>query len=190
MTIAELLALVGRAWSRLALYPGGLAVLVALWLAAAPPWARGRETPDARGETPDARPETEDATEDIESRHVARSTQHATLTLSSIVLPWLAVALLPLPYAAPLGRPVDLVVALALLEWPRLLAVARDLRDEGGRPRALRRLAAMLNGYPPLVLVALVIGQGAGSLELGLIAAAPQERAPALVRALYWLGAA
>jgi hypothetical protein len=85
---------------------------------------------------------------------------------------------------------VDLAVAVALLEWPRLLAVARDLRGGAGQVRAVRRLAAMLNGYPPLVLAALVMAQGVGSLELGLIAAAPPDDAPDLARGLYWIGAA
>ena len=55
VTIAELLALLGRAWSRLALYPGGLAALAALWLA----WGRPK-TEDQRPKTEDARRETND----------------------------------------------------------------------------------------------------------------------------------
>jgi hypothetical protein len=107
-----------------------------------------------------------------------------------VAFPWLAVALLPLPYAAGLGRPVDLVVILALLEWPRLLVTAAELR--GGpheSARGVRRLAAALNSYPPLVLAALVLGQSVGSLELGAVASGPADDASALSRGLFWVGA-
>lgn len=174
MTIAELLALLGRAWSRLALYPGGLAALAALWLA---------DLALARGARGAGRPTADE-------RSVAGGRWSVVEDLSAVVLPWLAVALLPLPYARPLERPLDAAFALALLEWPHLLAAARDLRAPGGEGRAVRRLAAALNSYPPLVLALLVLAQGVGSLELGLIAAGPADDASPRAWAMFLAGAA
>jgi hypothetical protein len=91
------------------------------------------------------------------------------LAASAVVLPWLGVALLPLPLAAPLARPVDLVVIVALLEWPRLLAITVDLHT-GERLRGMQRLAAALNGYPPLALALILTAEGTGTLEsVGLL---------------------
>ena len=111
MTANELLALLGRAWSRLLIYPGGLAAFGLVWListlqnrvsspsAPHPPFpspvAGSGEPPQRRGEG-------------------------SLLALSSVVLPWLALALLPLPLAVTLPRQIDIVVALALLEWPNI----------------------------------------------------------------------
>src|SRR5260221_8141042 len=86
------------------------------------------------------------------------------MVLSSIVMPWLALALLPLPLAVALPRQIDIVVALALLEWPNLLAIRQDLRAAG-----LRRLTATLNSYPPLILATLTLMQAGNSLELAAL---------------------
>ena len=105
------------------------------------------------------------------------------LVLSSIVLPWLALALLPLPLAVALPRQIDIVVALALLEWPNVLAIRQDLREGD-----MRRLAAALNSYPPLILATLALAQAGNSLELAALARAPGNPAAISTSALHWLG--
>jgi hypothetical protein len=106
------------------------------------------------------------------------------VVLSSIVLPWLALALLPLPLAVALPRQIDIVVALALLEWPNVLAIRMDMR--GG---SLRRLVAALNSYPPLILAALTLAQAGNSLDLTALARAPGSSASLSTSALHWIGA-
>lgn len=88
----ELLSTLGLLWSRLLLYPGGLAALGLAWLlnrlVAAPASA-------ATGPAP------------------------SLLDLTAIAAPLIVLALLPLPGSAlPLG--LDLPLALMLLEWPAL----------------------------------------------------------------------
>jgi hypothetical protein len=106
------------------------------------------------------------------------------LVLGSIVPPWLALALLPLPLAAGLPRQIDMVVALALLEWPQLLAIGQTLRAGN-----TRRLAAALNSYPALILATLALAHAAGSLEIVALARPPGELASASAGALHWIGA-
>ncbi|MGQ9827016.1 MAG: hypothetical protein ACUVSW_04040 [Roseiflexus sp.] len=153
MTIAELLSFLGLAWSRLLIFPGGLCAFVVVWLVEA-----------------------------LERRCALPVTLlrwfSSPLTASAVVLPWLGVALLPLPFAAPLSRPVDLVAIMTLLEWPRLLTIFVDLHT-GERLRGMQRLAAALNGYPSLVLALLLSAQG--TLEsVGLL------RIPEGTAALWW----
>jgi hypothetical protein len=200
LTANELLALLGRAWPRLLIYPGGLAAFTLVWLLAKATTndRRGDEvTRDASRVTSDAAPGT---------RHPALDTQYATrfsilhsqfsilgswLDLSAIVLPWLGLALLPLPRAAAIGRPTDLLVDLALLEWPLLLALAAELRDcdVQAHKRARLRLAAALNSYPPLILATLVLVSAASSFDMAALARAPDGATPARAALLHWLGA-
>jgi hypothetical protein len=174
VTANELLALLGRAWSRLLIYPGGLAAFGLVWLIStlqnrfssplaphAPfpaPAAGSEEPPQRRGEG-------------------------SLLALSSVVLPWLAIALLPLPLAVTLPRQIDIVVALALLEWPNVLAIRQELRAGD-----MRRLAAALNSYPPLILATLALAQAGNSLELAALARTPGDSSAISTRALHWLG--
>src|SRR4029079_5350517 len=96
------------------------------------------------------------------------------LDLSAIVLPWLGLALLPLPHAAAISHQTDLIAVLALLEWPLLLTLAAELSGCGAPPqRALSRLAAVLNGYPSLILATLVLISAAGPVDPALPGAAP-----------------
>ncbi|MBC8161269.1 MAG: hypothetical protein H7Z42_08620, partial [Roseiflexaceae bacterium] len=150
MSLSELLAIIGRSWSRLLLYPGGL-TLLALMLGASfvfrlfPAW------------------------------------------LVPLAAPWLAVALLPLPGAIDLGRGIDVVVALALLDLPLLCALALELRGDPAQQRTgARRLAAALNGYPGLLLALLLLATN-GSLELAQLALVPVQPELALT---HWAGAA
>ncbi len=170
MTANELLALLGRAWPRLLLYPGGLTAFGLVWLMG---WSARR----TRGAAADAVP----------AAQLPRA-----LAISAVALPWLGLALLPLPLAAGLSRQTDLVVVLALLEWPLLLTIAAEFHTAtpAGDERAARRLAAALNSYPPLILAGLALAQAAGSLDVGALARPPDELTLARVSALHWLGAA
>ncbi|HEU5102027.1 MAG TPA: hypothetical protein VFU22_23555 [Roseiflexaceae bacterium] len=162
MTASELLAMLGRAWSRLLLYPGGLAAFAAIWLTLL--------LSQRRTITKNHEPAAPDR-----ARFSARS---------SIVLPWLGLALLPLPLAVTLPRQADIVVTLALLEWPQILAIRQALQAGD-----TRRLAAALNSYPALILATLALAQPAGSLEIAAIARVPDEQVPKIAGVLHWLGA-
>ncbi len=164
MTLSELLTLVGLAWSRLLLFPGGAAALAAAWLVAR---ARGREP----GEK-------------------SAAAALAAGDIVALALPWLGLALLPLPFAPPMGRKTDLVVALALLEWPLLREIGRALRGPApARVAGRRALAAWLNGLPALLLAALALAQAAGTLDIAPLARAPAADAPLDQQALHWGGA-
>lgn len=162
LTLNELLALVGRSWSRLLLYPGGLAAFGCVWLVRVVarrqwPW---RDLPLLLGSAP----------------------------VLPIAAAWLAIALLPLPGAVDLGRSVDALAALALLDLPLLVALADDLRADAQRSTGVKRLAAALNGYPTLVLALLTLGFSSGSLELATMMRVPAQSG--MLAALHWLGAA
>jgi hypothetical protein len=168
LTANELLALLGRAWPRLLLYPGGL---FAFGVVAVLVWAQQR-----RSAEPWWPPRW--------------WTLYSWRDLSALVVPWLGLALLPLPRAASLSRQFDLVMLLALLEWPLLLAVATELRgspDE--RAQRLRRFAAALNSYPLLIVAALLMVAAYGSLEGGVLLRTPDADTPFQTAALFWLGA-
>lgn len=164
MTIAELLSLLGLAWSRLLIFPGGL---FALGVVLAIEWAMARS-----------------------SDSMQKYNDIGILSASAVILPWLGLALLPLPLATPLARPIDLVALIGLLEWPRLLAIAAAFRSDD-RARALsgvRRLGGALNSYPPIILAALVMTHATGTLEGVGLARLPATAAP-LEYAWFWVGA-
>jgi hypothetical protein len=229
VTANELLVLLGRAWSRLLIYPGGLAAFGVIWLIGTLQKRKPRTTqriPDRApktGESEHQRPATEVASpkghlEPAADRPPARTEPpHPSAqadgrrnalearfqsqaqkpdrepdrlsgswfwVLSSIVPPWLTLALLPLPLAVTLPRQIDIVIALTLLEWPNLLMIRRDLRAND-----MRRLAAALNSYPPLLLATLALAQAGNSLELAALARAPGDLATTSTAALHWLGA-
>lgn len=159
MSLAELLAILSTAWTRLLLYPAGLAAIAILWLV----WrVNGRPAT-----TP-----------------VLVASSQPLASLLAIALPWLGLALMPLPLSAALTRPVDVIVLLSLLEWPRLLAAAREF-GEGKHARA----AAMLNSYPPLVLALLLMHHATGSFEVQALLQAPPNETVLLVRLAFWIGA-
>ena len=186
MTANELLALLGRAWPRLLIYPGGLAAFVLVWLI-----ARTKNKEQRTNQpTNDERRTTNGASS--KTRADSQFSIHGTwLDLSAIVLPWLGLALLPLPQSAALGRQTDLIAGLALLEWPLLLTIAAELRNCGAEAsrHARPRLAAALNGYPPLILATLVLVSSVGSFDLAALMHAPEEATPARDALLHWLGA-
>jgi hypothetical protein len=165
VTANELLVMLGRAWSRLLLYPGGLAAFGIIWLISV---LQSRESP--RGYP-------------TENRVFDQREGYWFLVLGSIVPPWLALALLPLPLAVALPRQLDIVVVLALLEWPNLLAIRQELRAGD-----MRHLAATLNSYPPLILATLALAQAAHSLELVALARVPDDTASMSTLWLHWLG--
>jgi len=162
----------GLAWSRLLIFPGGLCAFVIVWLVGFLEQRR-------------ALPGTGAATlRGMGAAALRALPGPSPLAASAVVLPWLGVALLPLPLAAPLSRPVDLVVIMALLEWPRLLAISVDLHT-GERLRGMQRLAAALNGYPPLALALILTAEGTGTLESSGLLRIP-EGTPALW--WFWIG--
>jgi hypothetical protein len=167
VTASELLALLGRAWSRLLIYPGGLAAFAAARLIAI------IQNHELRGPT----------------QRLDHFDRAQLLLLTSVALPWLGLALLPLPLATSLPRQTDLIVVLALLEWPRLLATARDLGGGVTERAASARLAAALNGYPPLILATLALAQAGSSLEIAALARPPGQFASASASVVHWIGA-
>ena len=203
MTLAELLSFLGLAWSRLLIFPGGLCAFVIVWLirtiehrrapSIAAPGCTGAATLRGMGAAtlrgmgaaalrslPGMGAAALRSLPGMGAAALRSLPGPSPLAASAVVLPWLGVALLPLPLAAPLSRPVDLVVIMALLEWPRLLAISVDLHT-GERLRGMQRLAAALNGYPPLALALILTAEGTGTLEsMGLL------RIPEGSVALWW----
>ncbi len=192
MNANELLTLLGLAWSRLVIYPGGLALIGLIWLITRT--ENGHPQGQPRSQKSEARSQNRESSTQSWFQH---SDNGSWLTLrvpvlSSIVLPWLGLALLPLPAAAPMSRKTDIIIVLALLEWPRIVTIAHELRaaDKTGQRAGARRLAAALNSYPVLMLATLALAQPAGSLEIVALARSPIETAALSIKVLHWLGAA
>jgi hypothetical protein len=99
--------------------------------------------------------------------------------------------LLPVPEARSFSRPVDVIMLLALLDWPLLLTIALQIRASGADSwrNGARRIAALLNGYPPLILALLMLALGR-SFEIAVFARPPAEDARLEFVVLHWLGAA
>jgi hypothetical protein len=173
LTANELLALLGRAWPRLLIYPGGLTAFALIWLI---------------GRIKNREPRAEHQYSSASPRFAFSGSWGR---ISAIALPWLGLALLPLPYVAGISRQTDLTVVLALLEWPLVLTIATELwdADAGVQLRAVRRLAAALNSYPPLILATLVLMLGAGSFDTTALARPLDDSAPASAVLLHWIGA-
>jgi hypothetical protein len=208
LTANELLALLGRAWPRLLIYPGGLAAFALIWLITRTKNKKQRTEGPENQEPRTENQEPSTAKRALSSCHLVilsivshpltRSPAHPSgrssvvgiMDISALALSWLALALLPLPRAAGLSRSIDLVVVLALLEWPLLLTIAAELRASApARARAARRLASALNSYPPLILAALLLASAYGSLDTTALTRTPDAHTPAPVALLYWLAA-
>lgn len=132
--MAELLALIGGSWRALWLYPGGLALLVAL-VALHRVWPLGQ--PWQRTAAP--------------------------LALLQLGGAWLVAALLPWPHTY-WAYPLDLGAALLLLEAPWWLRRHHDWRVATRRLAVLAELTAALRVYPLVALAAALCGASAGSL--------------------------
>ncbi len=140
----ELLALLGGGWQSLLLYPGVLAgilatlVMRAIWPARGMPWLR----------------------------RVGRVWWEPGATLYAACA-LLLLALLPFPRSY-WAYPIDLVGALALIEVPHWLRLARLPRadDAAVRSGAAAETGALLNVYPLLALAVMALGQASGSLLL------------------------
>jgi hypothetical protein len=229
--MSELLALLGRAWPNLLVYPGGLFAFALVWVLGMLQGSGNREqgtgnreqgTGNREGKRADGGWRTEDEGrrtddgEDLEIRrpgdqeasseqyatqHLKRNTQDGasnpdprSLTpdpwhITAIAAPWLALALLPLPEARSFGRPVDAIMLLALLDWPLLVTIASEVRAADTWRNGARRIAALLNGYPPLILALLMLALSR-SFELAVFARPPAEDARLELAVLQWLGAA
>lgn len=129
--MGELFGALGLAWPRLLLYPGGLFALGASWLLAR--WLAwcGR-------------------------RPWAAGAPVGAAGMLELVPPLAALTLLPLAPARGFPYGLDLVVAVGLLEWPRLRLLVR-----AGPGRA-----ALVRSYGPLVVGAALMAAGAGGLGL------------------------
>jgi hypothetical protein len=159
---------------RLALYPGGLILALAALLT----WL---DTRQARSATSITIPESG------RTPHSALRTPHSALGRLALALAWLAAALLPLPGAAPLPLPPDLLVLMGLLltaeaVLPAPLGNPAAFGTTALRAGALAALAASAGGLglplpPAPLLVALpaalaygwglAIAEGAGGREPG-----------------------
>lgn len=131
----ELIALMGRSWRLLLLYPGGLTalggVIVARLLFEQPPALRRSVLPRLGGE----------------------------IVIAAVWL--LAIALLPLPQTD-WSYPLDLLILLLLLELPYWLQIVRSA--DRAMSTLVAQIAPLLNVYPLLALSIAALGQGAGSL--------------------------
>ncbi len=140
----ELLALLGRGWQALLLYPGILTGIV-LTMSMGSVWAR-RETGTS-------------------------SRPHRPAWTAGDVLPagcmLLVLALLPLPRIS-WPYSIDVIGALLLLEAPFWLHLRRLVQrsDPLDRPRAAGAAAALLNVYVILLLAVAMLAQASGSLLL------------------------
>ncbi len=190
MTLAELLALLGRCWSRLFLYPGGLGLLIALllinreslWLGL----SNSRAVAKSQAQDPavDLTPGSSLLRRGVPSGRGEVKTKINLAGITALAAPWLGLALLPLPLAVSVGRSVDLVFALALLEWPRVLVAIREAHSG-----QITRLAAALNSYPPLIAALLLLAMPSGSFDIATIGQSPGDTASLLLVAVHWLGA-
>jgi hypothetical protein len=152
--VGELLGALGLAWPRLLIYPGGLAALGLAWLLA-------RWMQVAVGAGQDRAPHRIGPPLSLRSGRGAGG-EGLIADIVDALPPLLALALLPLPPARGFPYGIDLVAALALLGWPRLRALAAG----GG-------LAESLPGYGMLLLGGVLMGAGAGGVELSRMARSP-----------------
>ena len=134
--MGELLGVLGLAWPRLLLYPGGIFALVASWLLAR--WLRW-----CTGQPPLPLPPP-------------------TLTdRINLLPPLVALTLLPLTPAASFPYGIDLVVAVGLLEWPQLCATNQPPPERGALVRTYGPLIlaglGMLEGAGSMTLSNLAI---------------------------------
>src|SRR6266508_6847510 len=134
LTANELLALLGRAWPRLLIYPGGLTTFALLWLIGRiknqePRTKNNPTNPGLSLDEGDERRTNDERRTTNDDERVRWSVVGSSLDMSAVVLPWLGLALLPLPGAAGISRQTDLITVLALLEWPLLLAIVAELRE-------------------------------------------------------------
>jgi hypothetical protein len=168
MSLNELLALLGRSWSRLLVYPGGLSMLLVLLAVAG---VRGR----------------------IRSWHPAdllnllRQPLRRWRELSALVVPWLALAFMPLPRAVSLSFQFDLLLLLFLCEWPLWLCIADELPEQP--QQGIRRLSNALNAYPLLIVSCLCFAAAYGTIEASVLGRAPDENTSLRTWWAFWLGA-
>ena len=140
----ELFAVVGGGWHPLLVYPGGLTGLL-LTFVLGTVWALPGA---ATNQFPAALPATAGA-------------------LPAIACGLLLLALLPVPRSY-WAYPIDLIVALALLELPYWLRLVSHLHASDVRTRvaATSQIGALLNVYVLLALAVAALGQASGSLLL------------------------
>ena len=155
----ELLALLGLAWPRLLLYPGGLIALALVWL-----WRLGKARGTRREAIGDRGLGTREQKQ--KKRQQLWPFSQSLFPILNSAPPLLAISLLPLPLAASLGRGIDLVVALTLLEWP--LFARLSSRTSALDDHHLQRLRV---GYGLLLPALLALVQSTRSFSLDALVA-------------------
>ncbi len=150
--MGELLGALGLAWPRVLLYPGGLFALVASLVLMR--WLAAGGAAPAWPAPP--------------------------ATVLDLAPPLMVLTLLPLAPARPFPFGLDLPVALALLEWPRVRVLAA--RD--------RAPAELLRDYALPLAAALALAVATGGLELSRLLRWPgavPEQALLVLGAMLWL---
>ncbi len=159
--MGELFGTLGLAWPRLLLYPGGLSAMLIAWLLE-------RLT----------QPRSAHRSGVVEQ---AASWRAVFGALSAVAAPLVFISLLPLPGAVSYSFTLDLLTALALLEWPYLLLLSQRARDSAADK-------GLIESYVLMLLAALLWAQGGKSLLIGAVIPKKEEMALllALCGALGW----
>lgn len=134
--MGELLGALGLAWPRLLLYPGGIFALVAAKLLGVWLQPRGK-------------------------RSASLPTEQIDIIYS--ITPLVVLTLLPLAPARSFPYGLDLVTAVMLLEWPRVLQVASKA---GNDPNMGALRSGIVHDYLPLVGGGALMAMAVGGLEL------------------------
>ncbi|HEY1012770.1 MAG TPA: hypothetical protein VGE07_08715 [Herpetosiphonaceae bacterium] len=176
MTFDDWRGAVGGAWLRVLLYPGGLALALALlaaWIG--PRLTRRRAAPDG-------------------NRGATASWQPDIAEVGGLAACWLAIALLPLPGAAPLRQSIDLPTAWALLDLPLLAVAWRSLAGPAGGAGysaggGARLVTGWLVSLPLLALLLALCGTAVGRLTLDDLPKLSQIPLLGPLALLLWLAA-
>ena len=189
VTANELLALLGRAWSRLLIYPGGLAAFGIVWLIS----ILQNRVPSLPALLPTAGEGSSAFPSPAVGRGVPQQRRGEGIRIEQcypVLSSWFgrpALACAGAAAAAAGGR-------AATADRYRRRSSAAGVAEPAGdrqelRAAGMRRLAAALNSYPPLILATLALAQAGNSLELAALARAPGNLAATSTSALHWLGA-
>ncbi|GAB4130344.1 MAG: hypothetical protein Fur005_03960 [Roseiflexaceae bacterium] len=164
MNPTDLIALLGRTWPRLVLFPAGVSALA---VAALLIWWQYR----------------------VHNQPLVWDCQPfgSVAQLSVIALPWLGLALLPIPLASDIGRSIDVVVALACLEWPRFWWHMQQ-RAAVAMPDRIGRLL-QIPGVVGTVLACILLALPTNSFDLPSLMAVPNRSGPMTGQIGHWFGA-
>ncbi|PDW03590.1 hypothetical protein [Candidatus Viridilinea mediisalina] len=174
--MGELLGALGLAWPRLLFYPGGIFALVAAWLLAM--WLRHCARalilePEATWQPNriipftivDCRLQIGEHGAPMGFSVLDNAACSRVIGIIATVPPLAVVSLLPLAPARPFPYGLDLIVALALLEWPRIWLQRQPTRND------------LLHAYWPLLIAAWGWSEATGGLGLSRLLAWPEPMA-------------